>query len=57
MRYIANIRSINFSNPEELSILQIANLIRILSIKKVNFNFSKEFNDDPFRRKPSLDLP
>ena len=53
----SNIGPMNLGNPEELSILQIANLIRILSIKKVNFNFSKEFNDDPFRRKPSLDLP
>ncbi|WP_413677310.1 UDP-glucuronic acid decarboxylase family protein [Prochlorococcus sp. MIT 0916] len=47
---------INLGNPEELSILQIANLIRNNSIKKVNLKFLKELEDDPLRRKPSIDL-
>ena len=47
---------INLGNPEELSILQVANLIRNSSIKKINLKFSKELEDDPLRRKPSIDL-
>jgi len=52
----SNIGPMNLGNPEELSILQIANLIRTSSIKKVNLKFSKELEDDPLRRKPSIDL-
>ena len=47
---------INLGNPEELSILKIANLIKETSIKKVNLMFLKGLEDDPFRRKPSIDL-
>ena len=46
----------NLGNPEELSILQVANLIRNSSIKKLNLKFLKELEDDPMRRKPSIDL-
>jgi len=46
----------NLGNPEELSILQIANLIRSKAIKKVNLRFLKELEDDPLRRKPSIEL-
>tara|TARA_Y100001968_G_scaffold194785_1_gene178705 strand:- start:458 stop:1111 length:654 start_codon:yes stop_codon:yes gene_type:complete len=52
----SNIGPINLGNPEELSILQIANLIRSSSIKKVNLKFLKELEDDPLRRKPLIDL-
>ena len=52
----SNIGPMNLGNPEELSILQIANLIRSSSIKKVKFRFLKEIEDDPLRRKPSIDL-
>ena len=47
---------INLGNTEELSILEIANLIRINSIKKVNLKFLKQLEDDPLRRKPSIYL-
>ncbi len=46
----------NLGNPEELSILQIANSIRSASIKKVNLKFLKELEDDPQRRKPLISL-
>ena len=46
----------NLGNPEELSILQIANLIRSKSRKKVNIKFLKRLEDDPLRRKPSIDF-
>jgi UDP-glucuronate decarboxylase len=46
----------NLGNPEELSILQITNLISNLSIEKVNLKFLKEIEDDPLRRKPSIYL-
>ena len=52
----SNIGPINLGNPEELSILQVANLIRNSSIEKLNLKFSKELEDDPLRRKPSIDL-
>ena len=44
----------NLGNPEELSILQITNLIRNTSIEKVNLKFLKELEDDPTRRQPSI---
>tara|TARA_B100000214_G_C23539230_1_gene433199 strand:- start:282 stop:557 length:276 start_codon:yes stop_codon:yes gene_type:complete len=47
---------INLGNAEEISILEIANLIRSDSIKQVNLKFLKELEDDPLRRKPSLEL-
>ena len=46
----------NLGNTEELSILEIANLIKDKSIKKVDLKFLKEIEDDPLRRKPSIDL-
>ncbi len=52
----SNIVPMNLGNPEELSILQVANLIRNSSIKKLNLKFSKELEDDPLRRKPLIDL-
>ena len=52
----SNIGPMNLGNPEELSILQVANLIRNSSFKKLNLKFSKELEDDPLRRKPSIDL-
>ena len=47
---------INLGNPEELSILQITNIIRKKSIKKLNLKFLNELEDDPLRRKPSINL-
>ena len=52
----SNLGPMNLGNPEELSILQVANLIRNSSIKKLNLKFSKALEDDPLRRKPSIDL-
>jgi len=52
----SNIGPINLGNPEELSVLEIANLIRSKSIKKVNLKFLKELEDDPLRRKPLMSL-
>ena len=52
----SNLGPMNLGNPEELSILQITNLIRKISIEKVNLKFSKEIEDDPLRRKPSIYL-
>tara|TARA_Y100001968_G_scaffold127769_1_gene116620 strand:+ start:3816 stop:4766 length:951 start_codon:yes stop_codon:yes gene_type:complete len=52
----SNTGPINLGNPEELSILQIANLIKSKSIKKVNLRFLKKLEDDPLRRQPSIDL-
>ena len=47
---------INLGNPEELSILQITNIIRKTSIQKLNLKFLNELEDDPLRRKPSINL-
>ncbi len=52
----SNIGPMNLGNPEELSISEIANLIRSMSDKKVNLNFLKALEDDPFRRKPEISL-
>jgi len=52
----SNLGPMNLGNPEELSILQITNLIRNISIEKVNLKFLKEIEDDPLRRKPSIYL-
>jgi len=52
----SNIGPINLGNPEELSILEIPNLNRSKSIKKVNLKFLKELEDDPLRRKPLMSL-
>ena len=46
----------NLGNEEEISILEIANLIRNDCIKKCNLKFLKKLEDDPTRRKPSLEL-
>ena len=50
----SNTGPINLGNPEELSILEITNLIRNTSIEKVNLKFLKELEDDPLRRQPSI---
>ena len=47
---------INIGNPEELSILQITNIIRNTSIQKLNLKFLNQLEDDPLRRKPSINL-
>ena len=47
---------INLGNPEELSILQITNIIRNTSIQKLNLKFLNGLEDDPLRRKPSINL-
>ena len=52
----SNTGPMNLGNPEELSILEITNLIRNTSIKKVNLKFGKELEDYPFRRKLSIYL-
>ena len=52
----SHIGPMNLGNPEEITILQIANLIRSTSIKEVNLRFLKELEDDPLRRKPLIDL-
>ncbi len=52
----SSIGPMNLGNPEELSILEITNLIRNTSIEKVNLQFLKELEDDPLRRKPSIRL-
>ena len=52
----SNIGPMNLGNPEELSIIQIANLIRNSSIEKVSLKFLKGLEDDPLRRKPSIYL-
>ncbi|MBW3041372.1 UDP-glucuronic acid decarboxylase family protein [Prochlorococcus marinus] len=52
----SNTGPMNLGNPEELSILEIANLIKSMSDKKVNIKFLKELEDDPFRRKPEISL-
>ena len=52
----SNLGPMNLGNPEELSILQITNLISNISIEKVNLKFLKEIEDDPLRRKPSIYL-
>ncbi len=46
----------NLGNPEELSILEIAKFIRDQSEKELNLKFLSELEDDPSRRKPSIDL-
>ena len=52
----SSIGPINLGNPEELSVLEIANLIRKTSIDKVSIKFLKEIEDDPVRRKPVINL-
>ncbi len=52
----SNIGPMNLGNPEELSILEITNLIRNTSNEKVNLKFLKGLEDDPLRRKPSICL-
>ena len=52
----SNTGPINLGNPEELSVLQIADLIRNKSSKKINLKFLKGLEDDPIRRKPLISL-
>ena len=52
----SNTGPMNLGNEEEISVREVANLIRSESTKKVNLKFFKELEDDPFMRKPSLEL-
>ena len=52
----SNIGPMNLGNPEELSILQITDLIRNISIEKVNLKFLRALEDDPLRRNPLIYL-
>tara|TARA_Y100001968_G_scaffold226662_1_gene209438 strand:+ start:468 stop:1112 length:645 start_codon:yes stop_codon:yes gene_type:complete len=52
----SNTGPMNLGIPEELSILEIANLVSSTSIKKANLNFLKGLEDDPLRRKPLISL-
>lgn len=47
---------INLGNPEELSILRIAELIRLKSKMQIDLKFLDKPEDDPLRRKPLIDL-
>ena len=47
---------INLGNPEELSVLDIAKLIRSKAGKELNFRFLDKLEDDPIKRKPLIDL-
>ena len=52
----SNTGPMNLGNPEELSILEIANMIRNKSRKKVDLKFLNELEDDPLKRKPLIEL-
>ena len=52
----SNIAPMTIDNPEELSIVQMANLIINTSIKKLNLRFLKELDNSPFRIKSLIDL-
>tara|TARA_B100000700_G_scaffold147093_1_gene163924 strand:- start:56 stop:1003 length:948 start_codon:yes stop_codon:yes gene_type:complete len=52
----SSIGPMNLGNPEELSILEIANMIRNKSKEKINLRFSNQLDDDPLRRRPSIEL-
>ena len=47
---------INLGNPEELSILKIAELIRLKVNKQIDLKFLDKPEDDPLRRKPAIEL-
>ena len=47
---------INLGNPEELSIIRIAELIRLKSKMQIELKFLDKPEDDPLRRKPVIDL-
>ena len=47
---------INLGNPEELSVLDIAKLIRSKAGKELNLTFLDKLEDDPIKRKPLIDL-
>ena len=52
----SNSGPINFGNPEELSILTIAELIRLKSKIKIDLKFLNKLEDDPLRRKPAIEF-
>ena len=47
---------INLGNPEELSVLRIAELIRSKAKTKIDLKFLDKLEDDPLRRKPAIEL-
>ena len=52
----SNYGPINLGNPEELSVLEIANMIRHKSNQKLDLKFLNQLEDDPLRRRPSIDI-
>ena len=46
----------NLGNTEELSVIEIAHMIRKKSRKKINLKFLKQLEDDPLRRQPSIEF-
>ncbi len=47
---------INFGNPEELSVLRIAELIRLKAKMNIDLKFMAKLEDDPSRRKPAIEV-
>ena len=47
---------VNLGNDKELKILELANLIKSKINKNLKFVFKDLPNDDPLRRRPSIDL-
>ena len=47
---------INIGNPEEFTILELANLIKEKTDKTLKINFSSLPKDDPLQRKPDISL-
>ena len=52
----SNSGPMNLGNPEELSIIEIAKMIKDISPKKINLKFLDQLEDDPKRRKPLIEL-
>tara|TARA_B100000212_G_scaffold338679_1_gene315669 strand:- start:2830 stop:3765 length:936 start_codon:yes stop_codon:yes gene_type:complete len=49
-------KPMNFGNPKEFSIIELANLIRSLVNPDLQFEYKKLPEDDPKRRQPSIQL-
>ena len=49
-------RPVNLGNPEEYSILELANLIEMKTGKKLNYEFKALPDDDPLQRNPKIDI-
>ncbi|AIQ97766.1 UDP-glucuronic acid decarboxylase family protein [Prochlorococcus sp. MIT 0801] len=52
----SNSGPLNLGNPEELSIIEIAKMIKDKSKKNIRLKFLDQLEDDPKRRKPLIDL-